>query len=59
MKINLNDEFYYRISNETDLNIICQKFNTCKENILRNNNSIDLYEGEIIKIKVRISDTIT
>lgn len=52
MDISLNDEFFYRISNEEDINEICQKFNTCSQNITRNNNSIDLYEGEMIKIKV-------
>lgn len=48
----LEDEFLYRVLKEDNFNSICEKFNTCKENIIRNNKSIDLYEGEMIKIKV-------
>lgn len=44
--------FYYRVLDGDNLPEICQKFNTSKENILRNNTEIPLYAGEWIKIKV-------
>lgn len=50
MKIEMCDEFYYRINDE-NLNID-KVFNTCKENVLRNNENIKLYSGEWVKIKV-------
>ena len=50
MKLDLCDEFFYRVCDE-DLNIN-KTFNTCKENVLRNNEKIKLYSGEWIKIKV-------
>lgn len=50
MKVELCDEFFYRITNpDVDL---CKEFNTSKEKILRNNENIKLYVGEIVKIKV-------
>ncbi len=49
MKIEMCDEFFYRV---TDLNLdLFKEFNTSKENILRNNNNIKLYNGEWVKIK--------
>ncbi len=50
MNIELCDEFYYYISNK-DLRIE-QLFNSCGDNILRNNNKLNVYEGEWVKIKV-------
>ena len=47
----LKSEFYYQVKNET-MQELCNKFNTEKENILRNNNDIELYNGEWVKIKV-------
>ncbi len=52
MKINFDSDFYYRVLNGDTINSICEKFNSSKENIIRNNNFIELYEGEWIKIKV-------
>ena len=50
MKIELCDDFFYRV---TDLNLdIFKEFNTSKENILRNNQNIKFYSGEMLKIKV-------
>lgn len=50
MKPILCDEFYYYVENN---NLKIENvFNTCKENIFRNNNNIPQYEGEWIKIKV-------
>lgn len=50
MKLELCDEFFYRV---TDLNLdLCKEFNTSKENILRNNQNIKFYGGEMVKIKV-------
>lgn len=49
MKVKICDEFYYR-AKEKDEDIF-NKFNTSKENILRNNKEINIYAGEWIKIK--------
>ena len=50
MKIELCEEFFYRVNNEKlDFE---QEFNSCKENILRNNENLKFYCGEWIKIKV-------
>lgn len=43
--------FYIRVKQGDTLNKIYQKYNTCKQNIVRNNPEIDLYCGELIKIK--------
>lgn len=43
-------EFYYRIE-DNNINFFAI-FNTCKENILRNNDGIKLYKGEWVKIKI-------
>lgn len=48
MKIEMCDQFYYRVQDEDIYNI----FNTSKENILRNNKNIKFYHGEWIKIKL-------
>ena len=50
--IKLQKQFVYRVKEEDDICYICKIFNTCKENILRNNNNIPLYAGELIEIKV-------
>lgn len=47
----LKSEFYYQVQDET-MQEICSKFNTDKNNILRNNPNIDVYRGEWIKIKI-------
>lgn len=44
-------EFYYRIQDESEKELY-QKFNTEKENVLRNNTKIATYKGEWIKISV-------
>lgn len=48
MKIELCDNFYYRIPNKKI--DIYATFNSCKDNVLRNNISIDFYSGEFVKI---------
>ena len=50
MKIELDDEFFYRIDGE-NINELYSKFNTSKDNVLRNNESLNLYSGEWVKIK--------
>lgn len=52
MKIVLAKEFLYRVKENDNILDLCMKFNTSKLNIIRNNNKIDLYTGEWIKIKV-------
>lgn len=52
MKIVLAKEFLYRVKENDNILDLCMKFNTSKSNIIRNNNKIDLYTGEWIKIKV-------
>jgi len=53
MKIEMCDEFFYRIKDKN----LYQSFNTCKDNVLRNNQNINFYSGEWVKIK--INDYIT
>ena len=50
MKVEICEEFYYRVVNQ-DLDIF-KEYNSCKENVLRNNSNIKFYNGEWIKIKV-------
>lgn len=50
--INLEKQFVYRIKQGDTLKYLYEKFNTCKENLLRNNPNIPLYEGEVVEIKV-------
>jgi len=51
MNIEMEKAFYYRVQVGDKLESLMQKFNTCKENILRNNSNIPLYAGEWIYIK--------
>lgn len=51
MEIKQIKQFYYRVQPDDNLKILIEKFNTSKENILRNNPQIDLYAGEIVLIK--------
>lgn len=51
MEITRPKKFYYRVQHGDNLNVLINKFNTSKENILRNNNNIDFYEGEWVIIK--------
>ncbi len=52
MNIVLAKEFLYRIKQNETINVLCTKFNTNKNNIVRNNENIPLYVGEWVKIKV-------
>ena len=52
MEFVLPKEFLYRVKKDDNINDLCIRFNTCKANIIRNNNDIDLYQGEWIKIIV-------
>lgn len=50
MKLELCNEFFYRIDNESmDLMSV---FNTSKDNVYRNNSKIKIFRGELVKIKV-------
>ena len=51
MEIKQSKEFYYRVQKGDDYFSICSRFNTCRENIIRNNNDLDFYVGEWIIIK--------
>jgi len=51
MEIKQCNQFYYRIQFGDNLLNICERFNTCKENIIRNNDKLELYEGEWIIVK--------
>ena len=50
MRIELDNEFFYRINQEKPSNLY-SKFNTQKEGVLRNNENLNFYDGEWIKIK--------
>ena len=50
-------QFYYRVQEGDNFSNICNKFNTSKENIIRNNASLDLYIGEWIIIKTNAYKT--
>lgn len=47
----LANKFYYRVNKERSINELCEKFNTREELIVRNNESIPLYEGEVVYIE--------
>lgn len=48
MKLEICDEFFYRFDGEN----LLTRFNTCKNNILRNNPNLNFYCGEWVKIKI-------
>ena len=50
MEIEQLKHFIYRVLPEDSISSICAKFNTGKDNILRNNSAIDLYAGEFVEI---------
>ncbi|MBE7077007.1 MAG: LysM peptidoglycan-binding domain-containing protein [Clostridiales bacterium] len=49
MKLKLSKENYFRITNETEKDLIT-KFNTTKDKIIRNNSDLKYYSGEWVKI---------
>ena len=51
MEIKQCNQFYYRVQSGDNFINICSRFNTSKDNIIRNNNDLDLYVGEWIIIK--------
>ena len=51
MEIKQCKQFYYRVQEDEAISNICKRFNTCKENIIRNNPNLELYVGEWIIIK--------
>ena len=51
MKIEMSDEFYYRVKDENNISLY-QKLNTSKDNVLRNNDRLKFYNGEWVKVKV-------
>ena len=50
MKVSQADSFFYRIQSKVTENVVCANLNTSKQNILRNNNNLQFYEGEWVKI---------
>ena len=50
--LELEKQFVYRIQAGDTINLLCEMFNTSKDQILRNNNGIPLYEGELVEIYV-------
>ena len=52
MKISLCKKFIYRIGQNEDIKTLCEKFNTSVENIVRNNQNIPMYEGELVEISI-------
>lgn len=50
MKIKQADSFFYRIQSNITENVICSTLNTNKQNILRNNDNLNLYAGEWVKV---------
>ena len=42
--------FKYRVEQNDEINTLCKRFNTSKENIIRNNKEIPLYAGEWIEV---------
>lgn len=51
MEIKQVKQFYYRVQPNDNLKNLIEKFNTSKDNIIRNNPQIDLYAGEVVLIK--------
>ena len=51
MNIKQCKQFYYRIQDGDNLMNLCERFNTTKENIIRNNERLDLYVGEWVIVK--------
>lgn len=50
MKLKQCKKFKYRVQPGEDLKSICNKLNTSKENVLRNNYNIPLYAGEWVEV---------
>ena len=49
MKIEVCERFYYRLNKQDN---VSQIFNTCDENIIRNNKNVKVYDGEWVLIKL-------
>lgn len=47
---NTQEVVLYQVKNGDSISSICIQFNANKNNIIRNNSLVDLYEGEVIKI---------
>ena len=52
MKVKLKEKFKYRVEAGESEQDIFLKFNTCRENVFRNNPNIPLFAGEWIEIQV-------
>lgn len=52
MDFEIVKQFVYRVEKNDTIASLCLKFNTSVDNIFRNNKNIELYEGELIEIKV-------
>ncbi len=51
MNIDLDYQFFYKINLKDNYKSLTQKFNAEKSNILRNNDKLNLYAGEWVKLK--------
>ena len=47
---NTNDFVWVQVQKDDDLNSILNRYQISKNNIVRNNPNVDLYDGEMIKI---------
>ena len=50
MEMKTKKVFYYRVQVGQNIKDICSMFEICKDSVLRNNNEIELYAGEWIRI---------
>lgn len=51
MKVKLRNNFFYRIKNENEKELY-SLLNTSKENVIRNNNKLAMYPGEMVYITI-------
>lgn len=51
MKIEISPSFFYRVEDENE-KIFYQKFNTDKENVVRNDKNVKFHKGEWVYVKI-------
>ena len=56
-RVNNNKFIWYRIQKHDNLTTIIERFNTSPNMIVRNNPTVDYYEGEMIKILINPQHT--
>lgn len=52
MKIKMAKSFWIRLNQVEKINSLCERYNSSKQNIIRNNPDLDLYLGEWVKVNV-------